>query len=145
MDIKQASAQAALAVIQLIPEFARGESIESIQSRLGDRKSLILIAEKDGIPLGVKIGYQLDSRTFYSWLGGVAPQGRNHGVAQALLEAQEQWVHEQGYQAIRVKSRNRFPAMLRLLLKNGYLIESMEKKGNIADNRLNFIKQLPSN
>nr|WP_275440552.1 GNAT family N-acetyltransferase [Vibrio sp. Of7-15] len=129
-------------VIRLIPEFARGESVESIQARLKDRNSLILMATQGEIPLGVKIGYQLDSSTFYSWLGGVAPQGRNHGVAQALLEAQELWVQEQGYSAVRVKSRNCFPAMLRLLLRNGYLIESIEQKENIEDNRLNFIKQI---
>lgn len=142
MEIKQASVQEALEVIRLIPEFARGESAESIQARLKDRNSLILVAMQGEIPLGVKIGYQLDNSTFYSWLGGVAPQGRNHGVAQGLLEAQEQWVQEQGYKAIRVKSRNCFPAMLRLLLRNGYLIESIEQKENIVDNRLNFIKQI---
>ncbi|MCG7496748.1 GNAT family N-acetyltransferase [Vibrio sp. Of7-15] len=142
MEIKQASVKEALEVIRLIPEFARGESVESIQARLKDRNSLILMATQGEIPLGVKIGYQLDSSTFYSWLGGVAPQGRNHGVAQALLEAQELWVQEQGYSAVRVKSRNCFPAMLRLLLRNGYLIESIEQKENIEDNRLNFIKQI---
>ena len=142
MEIKQASVKEAQEVIRLIPEFARGESVESIQARLKDRNSLILMATQGEIPLGVKIGYQLDSSTFYSWLGGVAPQGRNHGVAQALLEAQELWVQEQGYSAVRVKSRNCFPAMLRLLLRNGYLIESIEQKENIEDNRLNFIKQI---
>ncbi len=45
-----------------------------------------------------------------------------------LLEAQEEWVAEQGYKTLKVKSRNQFPAMLRLLLRNGYLIEKFEEK-----------------
>ncbi|MCQ4503637.1 GNAT family N-acetyltransferase, partial [Vibrio parahaemolyticus] len=54
------------------------------------------------------------------------PQARNEGVAQMLLESQEEWVAEQGYKTLKVKSLNQFPAMLRLLLRNGYLIEKIE-------------------
>lgn len=45
-----------------------------------------------------------------------------------LLEAQEEWVAEQGYKTLKVKSRNQFPAMLRLLLRNDYIIEKFEEK-----------------
>ncbi|TON38836.1 GNAT family N-acetyltransferase, partial [Vibrio parahaemolyticus] len=105
-----------------------GETLDSMSQRLGDKNSLILVAEKNGAIVGFKIGYELDEDTFYSWFGGVAPQARNEGVAQMLLEAQEEWVAEQGYKTLKVKSRNQFPAMLRLLLRNGYLIEKFEEK-----------------
>lgn len=62
-------------------------------------------------------------------------------MAQLQLEAQEHWVREQGYKHLKVKSRNQFPAMLRLLLRNGYLIEQYENKEILLESRIHFIKQ----
>ena len=130
------------AVQRLIDEFAKPADEVSLQARLNGRQPLILVAEQDGRLVGVKIGYRLSETCFYSWLGGVAPEGRRAGVAQALLEAQEAWVAGQGFEELRVKSRNRFPAMLRLLIKNGYRIEHMEKKDGLEDYRLHFVKSM---
>ncbi len=142
MLIREGTLEEALKVITHVTEFANGETIESMAQRLGDKNSLILVAEKNGTVVGFKIGYELDEDTFYSWFGGVAPQARNEGVAQMLLEAQEEWVAEQGYKTLKVKSRNQFPAMLRLLLRNGYLIEKFEEKVNLRESRVHFIKAL---
>ncbi len=128
MKIRQASLAEAVEVLVRISEFALPADENTLQARLKGKPTLILVAEQDEQLVGVKIGYRLSETCFYSWLGGVAPEGRCGGVAQALLEAQEAWVVEQGFEELRVKSRNRFPAMLRLLLRNGYLIEHMEKK-----------------
>ena len=145
MLIREASIAEAVSVLAEIGEFARPATEVEICNRLKGHKALILVAENQGVLVGVKIGYQLSEDCFYSWLGGVAPAGRRGGVAQALLEAQEAWVMEQGYQALRVKSRNRFPAMLRLLLRNGYQVEHLEKKEGIEDYRLHFVKLLNDN
>ncbi len=142
MKIRQASLAEAVEVLARISEFALPADENALQARLKGKASLILVAELGGQLVGVKIGYRLSETCFYSWLGGVAPEGRCGGVAQALLEAQETWVVEQGFEELRVKSRNRFPAMLRLLLRNGYLIEHMEKKDGIEDYRLHFVKSL---
>ncbi|AJR06963.1 N-acetyltransferase [Photobacterium gaetbulicola] len=145
MHIREASIEEAATVLAAITEFARPASEEDIKERLRGHRVLILVAEINDEMVGVKIGYQLSEDCFYSWLGGVAPAGRRGGVAQALLEAQEEWVVAQGYQQLRVKSRNRFPAMLRLLLRNGYQVEHLEKKEGIEDYRLHFVKQLNDN
>ncbi|MGR5144064.1 N-acetyltransferase family protein [Photobacterium sp. DNB23_23_1] len=145
MHIREASIEEAVTVLAAITEFARPATEDELKQRLRVHRALILVAEIDGELAGVKIGYQLSEDCFYSWLGGVAPAGRRSGVAQALLEAQEAWVLAQGYQTLRVKSRNRFPAMLRLLLRNGYQIEHLEKKDGIEDFRLHFVKQLNDN
>lgn len=142
MKIRQASLAEAVAVLTDISEFVKPADEGALQSRLKGKQPLILVAEQGGRLVGVKIGYRLSETCFYSWLGGVAPEGRRGGVAQALLEAQEAWVIEQGFDELRVKSRNRFPAMLRLLLRNGYLIEHMEKKDGLEDYRLHFVKSL---
>lgn len=145
MHIREASIEEAVTVLAAITEFARPATEDELKRRLRVHRALILVAEIDGELAGVKIGYQLSEDCFYSWLGGVAPAGRRRGVAQALLEAQEAWVLAQGYQVLRVKSRNRFPDMLRLLLKNNYQIEHLEKKDGIEDFRLHFVKQLNDN
>lgn len=142
MKIRQASLAEAVAVLADISEFAKPADESALQSRLKGKQPLILVAELDGQLVGVKIGYRLSETCFYSWLGGVAPEGRRGGVAQALLEAQEAWVIKQGFEELRVKSRNCFPAMLRLLLRNGYLIEDMEKKDGLEHYRLHFVKSL---
>ncbi|PSU30184.1 GNAT family N-acetyltransferase [Photobacterium lutimaris] len=142
MHIREASIEEAVTVLATITEFARPATEDELRKRLRGHRVLILVAEIDGELAGVKIGYQLSEDCFYSWLGGVAPLGRRGGVAQALLEAQEEWVVAHGYQTLRVKSRNRFPAMLRLLLRNGYQVEHLEKKDGIEDFRLHFVKSL---
>ncbi len=142
MLIREGTLEEALQVVNRVKEFTNEETIESMAQRLGDKNSLILVAEKNGSILGFKIGYELDDDTFYSWFGGVAPQARNEGVAQMLLEAQEEWVAEQGYKTLKVKSRNQFPAMLRLLLRNGYLIEKFDENLNLRESRVHFIKAI---
>ena len=131
-----------MAVVEQIDEFSHKESVESLSARLQDKKQLVLVAEEDGQLLGFKIGYQLDEQTFYSWFGGVSPLARNKGVAQLQLDIQEQWVRDQGYKQLKVKSRNQFSSMLRLLLRNGYMIENFEQKEDIKENRLHFVKQM---
>ena len=140
--VREGSLEEVVSVVEQITEFAKKESVASLSERLAGKTSLILIAEEAGVLLGFKIGYELDENTFYSWFGGVSSLARNKGVAQAQLDVQEQWVKQQGYQQLKVKSRNQFPAMLRLLLRNGYLIEKLEEKEDINTHRIHFLKQI---
>ncbi|MEZ9678389.1 GNAT family N-acetyltransferase [Vibrio splendidus] len=140
--VRECSLEEVVSVAEQITEFAKKESVASLSERLAGKTSLLLVAEEAGVLLGFKIGYELDENTFYSWFGGVLPIARNKGVAQAQLDTQEQWVKQQGYQQLKVKSRNLFPAMLRLLLKNGYLIEKLEEKEDINAHRIHFLKKI---
>ena len=140
---RQGTLEECVQVVEQLQEFAHKETVESLSARLeGKARSLIQIAQEGDKLLGFKIGYQLDEQTFYSWFGGVSSLARNKGVAQKLLEIQEQWVAEQGYKQLKVKSRNQFPAMLRLLVRNGYLIENFEEKHPLIESRIHFLKQL---
>lgn len=142
VTIRQGGLEEVLQIVRTITEFRQQETLESLQTRISGKASLVLIAEDEGELLGFKIGYEVDKLTFYSWFGGVSPIARNRGVAQQLLEVQEEWVRDMGYHSIKVKSRNEFPSMLRLLLRNGYLIEKLEEKEKIESFRVHFIKQL---
>ncbi len=142
MKIREGSLSEVVTMVTEIDEFIVKENEQSLAQRLEGKRHLILVAEQQGQILGFKIGYELDSDTFYSWFGGVSPKARNLGLAQKLLDVQESWAIEQGYQQLKVKSRNQFPAMLRLLLRNNYLIENFEPYEPLLESRIHFVKQL---
>lgn len=130
------------ALYQQIPEFGGLHNLADLQQRVGPSACHLLIAEIGGQPAGFKLGYQTQEKVFYSWLGGVLPAFRRHGVARALLAEQERWAQAQGYRQMRVKTRNRFQAMLMMLIGYHYQIVQLEKKGEVADYRLLLEKTL---
>ncbi|CAI0898766.1 Uncharacterized conserved protein [Serratia proteamaculans] len=127
---------------QQIPEFGNLHSLADLQLRIESAPVNALIAEIDGQPAGFKLGYQQQDKVFYSWLGGVLPAFRRHGIAQRLLAEQEHWARAQGYQQLTVKTRNQFRAMLMMLIGHHYQIVQLEKKGEVADYRLLLEKTL---
>ncbi|PKF77455.1 GNAT family N-acetyltransferase [Vibrio sp. vnigr-6D03] len=142
MKIRTGSLDECINVANAIPEFVHKETVLNLAKRLKDKVNLVLIAEDGDNLLGFKIGYELDKDSFYSWFGGVLPEGRKRGVAQLLLEEQEKWAIKSGYKQINVKSRNEFPSMLRLLIRNGYLVDMVEKYPDILESRIHFIKKI---
>lgn len=125
-----------------IPEFDRVTTFERLKARLDEAVHLILVAKIDGVIVGYKIGYQLTDETFYSWIGGVIPTHRNHGIATQLLKHQEKWAIDAGYKQIKVKSMNRYPHMLKMLISNGYEIIGVEGKATAAEPKIVFQKPL---
>ncbi|WP_133405341.1 GNAT family N-acetyltransferase [Parashewanella tropica] len=113
-------------ISQQISELDRGVTAENIQQRLQGKSYLISITYIEGEPAGFKIGYALSNEQFYSWLGGVAKDYRNLGVAQQLLRAQEQWVQTKGYKVLKVKTMNQFKGMLCMLINNDYQLIEIE-------------------
>ncbi|EPR9079846.1 GNAT family N-acetyltransferase [Cronobacter dublinensis] len=142
ISIRHVQPEETAAIYRLIPEFAGGHDAQAIRQRIGGRVACALVAYDEAQPVGFKLGYETAPGEFYSWLGGVAPAYRRDGVAQRLLEAQERWAQEHGYARLRVKTRNQFRAMLMLLIRNGYQIIELEKKGEAADYRLLLEKSL---
>lgn len=125
-----------------VPELDAYLSLQKMKERLADRDYLVAVAEHDGVLIGFKIGYKISDDEFYSWLGGVIPIHRQFGVAQTLLDFQESWVRNAGLKYISVKSMNRFPSMLRLLIKNGYKIKNIKFFDDPDNERIEFIKTL---
>lgn len=140
--IKPARLEDLLFIDSQIPEFDGRNTLSKLQAQCADVDHLALVAYIDNEPVAYKLGYALDSNTFYSWLGAVAPKCRGHGIAQALLNAQEAWVKANNYQTIKVKSMNRFPAMLSLLIKNGYSIVGYEDRGSLLTSKILFTKDI---
>lgn len=129
-----------------LPEFA-GELIDQadFERALSFDSSLSLVAELNGRAVGFKVGFdRYGDGSFYSWLGGVDPEARRGGVAKALLDEQERLVVAGGFDRIYVKTRNRFVAMLTLLLGNGYGIVGVNLPDDlpVADGRVTLCKIL---
>ncbi|MEM7219234.1 MAG: GNAT family N-acetyltransferase [Pseudomonadota bacterium] len=128
-----------------IPEFADQELDPAEVARRLDATAHVLIAWQGEEPVGYKVGYdRYGDGSFYSWLGGVAPAHRGGGIARVLLDAQERHAIDAGYDRIYVKTRNRFVAMLKLLLSGGYGIVRVELPADtpIADARLTLVRVL---
>ena len=94
--------------------------------------SLMLIAVKNGELCGFKLGYEKDSRTFYSWTGAVAENFRGQGVGSKLMKTQHDWCKSRDYTFVRTKTTNRWKNMIILNLKHGFEIigSYTDTKGN---------------
>ncbi|MCU8031553.1 GNAT family N-acetyltransferase [Shewanella sp. SM73] len=128
---------------QQIPELDHPLTNEVLDQRLQGKTCLILVAYVEGELAGFKLGYEQEEAIFYSWLGGVASDFRRLGLAQSLLEYQETWARRHGYNHIQVKTMNRFPAMLNLLICNQYLItELTADPKSLVDHKLYLCKSI---
>ena len=147
MDIKiqTGTIEDVLTVDAQIPEFDGYATKQRLNEKLIGKNALILIATgnnkgNDNKHIAYKLGYELNDNEFYSWLGGVVPTYRKQGIATQLRLAQEQWVKDNGYKLIRVKSMNRFPNMLQLLISSGYKISGYEDNGDEDNSKVRFVK-----
>lgn len=102
--------------------------LEKFHSRINSaEKLLILLAFAEDKIVGFKIGYQIDSQKFYSWLGGVKSEFRKHGIAQELMNHQHDWCRKKGFQIVQTKTKNSFKPMLILNIKNGFDIIELQR------------------
>lgn len=83
-------------------------------------KLLVITAMDENKVIGYKIGYSLDSKKFYSWLGGVKTNFRKYGIASRLMEMQHQYLKENDYNVVQTKTMNKWRNMLVLNIKNGF-------------------------
>lgn len=144
IEIRQGTIEDVLEVDAQIPEFDGRNTKEKLEQRLSGKSHLILIAIHNGQLVAYKVGYELTNDEFYSWLGGVIPTARKNGIATQLRLAQERWAGEHSYQAISVKSMNRYPAMLQLLISSGYHVSGYEDQGSTDNSKIMFIKRMIS-
>lgn len=99
-----------------------GSSDHVISKMANKPKLLVITAMDDNKIVGYKMGYALSSNKFYSWLGGVDGNYRNHGIAKKLMEKQHQYLKENGYNVVQTKTMNKWRSMLILNIKSGFNI-----------------------
>jgi GNAT superfamily N-acetyltransferase len=83
-------------------------------------KLYVWLAKEGDTTVGFKIGYELKSGKYYSWLGGVHPDYRGNGIAGRLMEIQHDWCKANGYKTVQTKTKNFWRNMLILNIKSGF-------------------------
>ncbi|GLP96153.1 GNAT family N-acetyltransferase [Paraferrimonas sedimenticola] len=141
-QIQTGSLELASQVDALVPEFSPDKSPTQLAARIGSKPYRVFLALHKNEAVGFLVAYQESTDTFYNWLTGVAPEHRQQGLAGRLIQSFEQWAIEQGGNYATVKSHNRFPSMLRLLIGKGYKVTRYEELGNIDDSKIHFQKRL---
>ncbi|GAA4878595.1 GNAT family N-acetyltransferase [Ferrimonas pelagia] len=137
------SMEEVVALSQQVPEFDQPYGLGVYQQRLAGVAHRILIAQLGDQAIGFNVSYARSAQELYVWMVGTLPEFRTLGSTQRLLDQQMQWGRAHGYQRLSVKSRNRYPAMLHLLLSNGFHIIDCEAKGDTSlDHRIHFSKPI---
>ena len=85
---------------------------------------VVVTAMEENQVIGYKMGYELDTYTFYSWLCGLRIKYRKYGIASKLMEIQHQYVREQGCHVVQTKTMNKWRNMLILNIKSGFDVMS---------------------
>ncbi|HTV49061.1 MAG TPA: GNAT family N-acetyltransferase [Phycisphaerae bacterium] len=75
---------------------------------------LVMLATLDNRPVGFCIGFELKPLVFYSWLVGVHADFRRKSIGRQLIESQNEWAKNHGYEFARFEALNRHRAMVHL-------------------------------
>jgi GNAT superfamily N-acetyltransferase len=91
-----------------------------------DGRALVTARDEAGRLIGFKLGYRRGRTLFYSWLGGVHPDARGHGLARRLMSVQHEWAVSRGYTQIETRTRAANHVMIIANLKGGFRITGFE-------------------
>jgi GNAT superfamily N-acetyltransferase len=164
--IKQYPLESGALEIQYIEEFfgefPRRKTAAEVLGRLGDRESLILMAESSLpdepatlVPVAYKVVHELRGverepklrdlverlsgcvdftgrKVLYSWIGATRRDWRGQGHFRALSEQSEAWAVALGYQEVVVKTKNRFYDMRAVLAQLGFDVIKFERSAAAA-------------
>jgi len=164
--IKQYPLESGALEIQYIEEyfgeFPRRKTAAEIINRLGDRESLILMAEAplpddpaSLVPVSYKVVHEIRAdesvsklrdlverlrghvefdgrRVLYSWIGATRRDWRGQGHFRALSEESEAWAIASGFEEIVVKTKNRYHDMRAVLAQLQFNVVKFEPSA--ADN-----------
>ena len=112
-----------------VQEFDDPYKIPEYSKRLDSNTHLILTAYNDHNPIAFKIGYQRHfDGSFYSWMGGVLLNYRRKGIANNLADYQETWAKKNGYNSIKIQTREKHKAMLALAINREFQITNRIEK-----------------
>ncbi len=141
--VREVPIEEAVRVSSTIVEFDEVYQRDYFESRYKDKQKLIIVAYVDDQPAGYIVGYdEYHDGSFYCWMAGVDPKFRKRGVLKALMDYEDNWARKNGYNKIRIKTRNNRREMLSYLVRYGFSFIEVEPYPNIADNRIHLVKNL---
>ena len=120
--VTESNIQDVVKVNATVTEFDEPYGRKHFEERISGKNHLILEGSVGGEAAGYMISYE-DERypnSFYLWMAGVNPESRGKGVLRALMQYQEDWAKEKGYEKLVLKTRNARREMLGYLVKYGW-------------------------
>lgn len=82
---------------------------------------LLVLARKDGIPVGFAISYEKDG-ALHIWNVGVLEEYRRSGIWRAIYEAIMRFAKENNYKKITINTfKEKFPGMYNFLINNEFI------------------------
>lgn len=143
ISVEEVSIEKALDVHATVTEFDELFDKTVFNNRCSGKNNLVIVAYVDGRPAGYLIAYdRFYDCSVYCWMAGVNPDFRGKGVLKVLMGYLDGWAKKEGYEKIRVKTRNKWKVMLFFLIKYGFSFTDVQKKGNIEDYRILLEKSL---
>lgn len=144
IEIKEVNIDEVLEVHINIPEFVETKpNKQYFEERYKGKENIILCAYKDNIAIGYIIGYdKFSDESFYCWMAGVIPEYRKLGTLTKLMKYLTEWSRDNGYNKIKIKTRNDKRDMLKFLIKNEFNFTYVEERENIKDNRISLERNI---
>ena len=127
-SVEEGTIEEAKSVHAQMPEFEYPQ--DEIESRLGGKFPFILVAKgQDSQLIGYLISYnRYNDGSLYCWIAGVIPSFRRQGVLRELMRQQELFAKEKQFSSLKIKTMQKFPAMISFLKKDGYRLISENQK-----------------
>lgn len=139
LEIKQAPVEEAVKVNATITEFDAPYSKEYFEERYAGKKTLILLAYREWEAAGYIIGYdKYEDGSFYCWMAWVDPKFRKRGILKKLMEHHNTRAKTNGYNKVRIKTKNDRREMLSFLVKSGYNFTEVIPYDTVEANRILF-------
>ena len=143
ISVREGNLDEVFKVHQNIIEFdEKYPSEDFFLDRYKNSEHVIIVAYCSDIPIGYIIGYKIDDNVFYCWLAGVDVNYRRGGALTLMFDYLKKWCVERKYKKISIKTRNKYRNMLLYLVNNNWNFESVEKKDNVLEYRINLTLDL---
>tara|TARA_B100000446_G_C10454413_1_gene306461 strand:+ start:28 stop:462 length:435 start_codon:yes stop_codon:yes gene_type:complete len=137
ISIRENELVQAFKISNRIPEFDNPYKLNEYGHRTIGVMHLILTIIYNNEIVGFKIGYdRFQNDSFYSWMGGILPEYRRKGLANALANFQEEWARGNGYHKIKMKTMSKHKAMISFSLNRGFKIASKIAKKSLDGSRI---------
>jgi len=143
ITIKEVPIEEAVKVNATIVEFDAPYQKDYFEDKYKDKDKLIIVAYVDDQPAGYIVGYdKFEDGSFYCWMAGVNPKFRKLGLLKRMMDYEDNWAKEKGYNKIKIKTRNNRREMLAYLVKYGFFFTEVVQHPNIDGNRILLEKEL---
>ena len=143
IEIKQVPIGEAVKVNATISEFDETYDTKYFEGRISGKSPLIIVAYLDGKAAGYIVAYdKFKDDSFYCWMAGVNPKFRRKGILTALMNYQEKWAKKNGYNKIKIKTRNTRREMLFYLVKAGFDFIEIQPRATPGENRIVLEKKI---